>query len=309
MASNPTLGPDNDAIDEQTEDEGERQVLEQAGLLEMEVVRTSSHKRSSSGKVHDDSPDRPKRVSAPGLDKDGLERIKMRRSLQRTLREGAGHLSHHRSRKGKDSASSGGMSDETVRESEVLTRGTGSFTVHGKKASVVNFSSELQSLSTDERLRQRKHSCQSDDHGPGSSGSVDDDFHFVLADLPNEAGRRGSGASASTATARSFRELHRKYSSSRAHRFVSGGGLTVPSDEDSDAAVSFSEGRRSPLPPLDDEDEDAETNAEMQARFYTPEPPSSPAQPNVAEAEGESDEEAAQEIERLPSPVIQAVSA
>ncbi|KAI1414238.1 hypothetical protein F5Y13DRAFT_197693 [Hypoxylon sp. FL1857] len=306
-ASSPAAGQDRTTIDEQgEEDEGERQVLEQAGLLEMESTRASGHKRTSSGKGHDDSPDRPKRTSVPGADKDGLERNKMRRSLQRTLRDGAGHLSHHRSRKGKDSASSGGMSEETVRENDVLSRGTGSFTVHGKKASVINFGSELQSLSTDERIRQRKQSYQSDEHGFGSPASVDD-FHSVLGDPPERTDRRGSGASASTATARSFRELHRKYSS-RGHRLASG-GLTVPSDEDSDAAISFSEGRRSPLPPLDDEDETLGVNPSVQARFYTPEPPSSPIQQKASEASEEGDDEATQEIERLPSPVIQSVRA
>lgn len=310
VASSPPAGNDKDAIDEhaeeEEEDEGERKVLEQAGLLEMEAVRTSSHKRTSSSKGHDDSPDRPKRTSVPGGDKDGLDRSKVRRSLQRTLRDGAGHLSHHRSRKGKDSASSGGMSDETVRDNEVLYRGTGSFTVHGKKASVVNFGSELQSMSNDERMRQRKHSVQGEsDHGFGSPpASVDDDFHSVLADPTERLNRRGSGASGSTATARSFRELHRKYSSSRAHRLATG-GLTVPSDEDSDAAVSFSEGRRSPLPPLDDEDETAEMISPKQARFYTPEPPSSP----KASEEGEETDEGSREIERLPSPVAQTVGA
>lgn len=310
LTSSPPAGKDKDAIDEQAEDdEGERQVLEQAGLLEMGAVRTSSHKRNSSGKTHDDSPDRPKRGSIPGSDKDGLDRSKMRRSLQRTLRDGAGHLSHHRSRKGKDSASSGGMSDETVRDNnEVLYRGTGSFTVHGKKASVVNFGSELQNMSNDERIRQRKQSYQGDDHVFGSPASADDDFHSVLADPTERINRRGSGASASTATARSFRELHRKYSSSRTHRLATG-GLTVPSDEDSDAAVSFSDGRRSPLPPLDDEDETLGVDPPKQTRFYTPEPPSSPALQKTSDRGEESDEEAAQEIERLPSPVIQAVSA
>ncbi|KAI8958527.1 hypothetical protein F5Y11DRAFT_359932 [Daldinia sp. FL1419] len=308
-ASSPAIGQDKDAIDEQPEeDEGERQILEQTGLLEKESGRMSGHRRTSSGKVHEDSPDRPKHASASGLDKDGHDRNKVRRSLQRTLRDGAGHLSHHRSRKGKDSASSGGMSDETVRETDVLTRGTGSFTVHGKKASVVNFGSELQNMTNDERLRQRKQSCHSDEHKFDSLTSTDDDFYSVLSNPRDRSARRGSGASASTATARSFRELHRKYSSSKTHRYASTGGLTVPSDEDSDAAVSFSEGRRSPLPPLDDEDENAEEGRMSQARFYTPEPSNSPTQ-KASEAGGEKDEEATQDIEQLPSPVIQAVGA
>ncbi|KAI2777275.1 hypothetical protein F4815DRAFT_482094 [Daldinia loculata] len=307
-ASSPAIGQDKDTIDEQAEeDEGERQILEQTGLLEMESGRASGHKRTSSGKVHEDSPDRPKRTSASGPDKEGLDRSKTRRSLQRTLRDGAGHLSHHRSRKGKDSASSGGMSDETVRENDVLIRGTGSFTVHGKKASVINFGSELQNMSNDERIKQRKQSYQSDEHRFDSFTNTDDDFHSVLSNPRERSARRGSGASASTATARSFRDLHRKYSSSKTHRYAATGGLTVPSDEDSDAAVSFSDGRRSPLPPLDDEDESPEEGRMSQARFYTPEPPSSPTQ-KASEA-SEKDGEVTQDIEQLPSPVIQTVGA
>ncbi|KAI0169444.1 hypothetical protein GGR52DRAFT_466615 [Hypoxylon sp. FL1284] len=308
LASSPPAASDKDAIDEQAEnDDGERQILEQAGLLETGVVHTSSHKRTSSGKAYEDSPDRPKRASIPGTDKDGLDRNKMRRSLQRTLRDGAGHLSHHRSRKGKDSASSGAMSEDTMRDSEVLYRGAGSFTVHGKKASVINFGSELQSMSNDDRIRQRKQMYQGDDHEFGSPTGVEDDFHSMLAADPAERiNRRGSEASASTATARSFRDLHRKYSSSRSQRLTSG-GLTVPSDDDSDAALSFSDGRRSPLPPLDDEDESQGADPPKQAQFHTPEPPGSPA---VRKADGEGeDDEAAQEIERLPSPIIQAVGA
>ncbi|KAI2602412.1 hypothetical protein GGR54DRAFT_503335 [Hypoxylon sp. NC1633] len=309
-ASDPAHGQDRSTINERADDGGgEQHVLEQAGLLQMETARVSSHKPDSSGKSHDDSPDRPKRASIASPDKDGIERNKMRRSLQRTLRDGAGHLSHHRSRRGKDSASSGGMSDDTVRENEVLSRGTGSFTVHGKKASVVNFGSELQSMSTDERMRQRKQSYHGDDTLLESPASVEDDFHSVLADPREQNDRRESGASASTATARSFRELHRKYSSSRAHRVGLAGGLTVPSDEDSDAAVSFSDGRRSPLPPLDDEDESQGADPHTQARFYTPDPPSSPVQEQASEAGEKSDEEVTQQTERLPSPAIQAVSA
>ncbi|KAI5856639.1 hypothetical protein GGS23DRAFT_398111 [Durotheca rogersii] len=307
MTPSSAIEQDSTVIDEQADDdEGERQILEQAGLLETESVRSSAHRRTSSDRAHEDNLNRLKGAHAAGSDKDGFERSKVRRSLQRTLRDGPGHLSHHRSRKGKDSASSGGMSDETVRESEVLFRGTGSFTVHGKKASIVNFGSELQSMSTDERMKQRKQSSHSEDSKHDSSASADD-FHSILGQARKP--RQGSAASASTATARSFRELHRKYSSSRAHRLVTGGGLTVPSDEDSDAAISFSDGRKSPLPPLDDEDESPGVSPMEQARFYTPEPPSSPTQQNIPEAEQGSGEETAQDIERLPSPIIQAVGA
>ncbi|KAK6849672.1 hypothetical protein PG995_013505 [Apiospora arundinis] len=223
--------------DHPEEDEGERHVLEQAGLLEIEPSHTPDHRPTSSLMASDDTPERSKRNSAAVADKDKLERSKIRRSLQRTLREGAGHLSHHRGRKGKDSASSGGLADDTARE-DILAR-AGSFTVHGKKASVIEFGSSLQNMTSEDRIRQRKQSVIDDPIL--SPASVDDDFHSII-ELPvhGPRERRGSAASASTATARSFRELHRKYSTHR--------GLTVPSDDDSDAAHSFSEGRRSPLP-------------------------------------------------------------
>ncbi|KAJ8107279.1 hypothetical protein ONZ43_g6784 [Nemania bipapillata] len=128
--------------DGSVEDEHERHVLEQAGLLELESASTFD-RRPSSAYTTDDTPDRGKRGSIGGTDKDQHDRGRVRRSLQRTLRDGAGHLSHHRSKKGKDSTSIGGISDDSTRD-EVLFRGTGSFTVHGKKASVINFGNELQ---------------------------------------------------------------------------------------------------------------------------------------------------------------------
>ena len=260
-------------FDEHDEDEaGERQVLEQAGLLEVDPSRTPDQRPiSRSMALSEDMGDRSKRTSAIGTDKDKIDRSKLRRSLQRTLREGAGHLSHHRSRKGKDSATGSAMSDETVRDaSTTLSRGSGSFTVHGKKASVINFGSELQHLSQEERMWQRKQSTTTDD-GMLSPISMDD-FHSIIDEpLPtvNDRERRESAASASTATARSFRELHRKYSSAQhAKTSQSGsGGLAVAGHEDdSDAAVSFSDGRRTPLPPVDDgSDEEEDKNEDDEA--------------------------------------------
>ncbi len=82
---------------------------------------------------------------------------KVRRSLHRTLRE-AHVQTHHRSRKGKDSASSATMTEDamSLTESEGLARREGSFTVHGKKASVINFGSEWQDMAPEERMKLRK---------------------------------------------------------------------------------------------------------------------------------------------------------
>ena len=313
-------------------------------------------------------------VANPGYDTPStssrLDRSKnFRRSLQRTLRDGKGpFLAHRVSRKSKDKDSShpsssvervtpqlseevlGSEGDDLA--SEVLVRGTGSFVVHGKKASVIEFGNELRSFSPEDRMRTRRQSQQTNFHqqqlekhqtpqpreddrdepssplqagashnhlpsgpspgnevcgpqdatvpgrGPWSSeGGID--FRSVLQAHHQKAAstghvsasssssavfvgsreHRGSSASGSTATARSFRELHRKYSlaqaahhtqaqmqggNNRASRSAASlpasiGGLVVPAlDEDSDAAISFvSEGRRTPLAPIDgDDDED-----------------------------------------------------
>lgn len=284
------------------EDEHERHVLEQAGLLELEATSTFD-RPPSSAYATDDTPDYGKRGSIGGTDKDQFDRSKVRRSLQRTLRDGAGHLSHHRSKKGKESTSIGGVSDDSTRD-DVLFRGTGSFTVHGKKASVISFGNELQGIATDEHMKHRKQAQQSDEMRSRSPGSADEDFHSVLGRLPEHSGRRGSATSASTATARSFRGLHRKYSS-RASKSPAGRNLVVPSDEDSDAALSFSDGRRSPLPPLDDEeDESRSLETPPQPRFYTPDSPGTSAQNSTLNVDEETEE-----ASRIHPSAIQEVSA
>ncbi|KAL8780621.1 MAG: hypothetical protein Q9194_000812 [Teloschistes cf. exilis] len=137
-------------------DEDEQEVLKEAGLLRSETpTPTTTRQDTAAGsETAPDSSQSRSRLSDPAF---GDGRPKIRRSLQRTLREA--HVpSHHRGRKGKDSASSAGMSDEStsVAEKEGLSRGAGSFTVHGKKASVITFGSEWQSMSPEERLNFRK---------------------------------------------------------------------------------------------------------------------------------------------------------
>lgn len=75
---------------------------------------------------------------------------KHRRSLHRTLRE----TSHRRSHKGRDSAST--IVSEDAPENEGLTRDKGSFTVHGKKASVIQFGSDWHNTTAEERLKRKK---------------------------------------------------------------------------------------------------------------------------------------------------------
>ena len=86
-------------------------------------------------------------------------RSKARRSLQRTLREprDGTHRQHSRNKKGKDTASTLSTDDSSsVQDGEGLSRKPASFTVHGKKASVIRLGSEWHQISAEERLRSRK---------------------------------------------------------------------------------------------------------------------------------------------------------
>lgn len=303
-------------------DAEERQFLKQAGLLEGRIGRDPSDKSitSTAGDAGESS--------TPG---DKFERSKIRRSLQRTLRESAGHLSHHRSRRGRE-AGPAASSEDNVRDS-MLSRGTGSFVVHGKKASVIQLGSELQVLNNEEQILARKQQQQSYRQStdipasPILSEEQDDDFYSV-PETPLEQSvsrdRRGSAASASTATARSFRELHRKYSAARS--VSAAGRLAIPSDAESEAAVSFSDGRRSPLPPIETQeddagaaapraesvvDEDEDTTLELEENEgveHKPETPA-PGQESANEKAEEAEASSTHDSESLPNPPLQAVNA
>ncbi|KAF4968564.1 hypothetical protein FZEAL_10372 [Fusarium zealandicum] len=287
-----TTKPSHDDEGHHDPDAEERDFLEQAGLVESRPSRDPTDKATVSTGAD------PTVERGSSIDKG--DRSKIRRSLQRTLREGAGHLSHHRGsiRKGKDVVGSG---EEAAQEHQ-LARGTGSFVVHGKKASVIKFGDGLQNMSQDEKLRARKMSQQQETPlSPMPSGGEDEDFHSAVG-VPLEMDeRRASVASASTATAKSFRELHRKYSSAQAARSTSAGGrLTIPSDTESEVAVSFSDGRRSPLPPIELEtDEETDDTSEERGRSSKRDDPES----------RDSDDESVQDLEQLPSRPVQPVNA
>ncbi|KAM0218580.1 hypothetical protein ACHAPA_006889 [Fusarium lateritium] len=272
-------------------DADERDFLEQAGLLEQRSSRDPTDKTTVSTGADV--------TGEPGTPADKLDRSKIRRSLQRTLREGAGHLSHHRSsRKGKEVVASG---EESTQEHQ-LARGTGSFVVHGKKASVITFGDGLQNMTHDEKIRARKSSHQQDTPlSPLPSAPEDDDFYSAASVPLESAERRESIASASTATARSFRELHRKYSTAQATRSTSAvGRLTIPSDTESEVAVSFSDGRRSPLPPKETEtDEESDGTGDKRGRSSRKDDFES----------RDSDSESIQDNEQLSSQPVQPVNA
>ncbi|EPS38169.1 hypothetical protein H072_8021 [Dactylellina haptotyla CBS 200.50] len=89
------------------------------------------------------------------------DKDKVRRSLHRTLREGSQviQLPHHRSRK-KDPNAQGdkveGEAEGEKKENEGLARGAGSFTVHGKKASVITFGSDWHTIPAEDRLKRHR---------------------------------------------------------------------------------------------------------------------------------------------------------
>lgn len=176
----------------------EKEILKEAGLVtpdgtipEMKRPNTASDSERDRGKVKSPEPEF------------NDSRAKVRRSLHRTLREA--HVpTHHRSRKGKDSASSAAMTEDggSIAESEGLARGTGSFTVHGKKASVITFGSEWQNMSPEERLRMRKQAQNEDAKAPVPTATADDSASVVAESVASA--RPVSIRSGSTATATSL---------------------------------------------------------------------------------------------------------
>ncbi|KAI9773630.1 MAG: hypothetical protein M1840_006904 [Geoglossum simile] len=176
-----------------------------------------------------------------GAEAEAVEKGKSRRSLRGTLRD-AHAPSHHRSRRGKDSGSSGITAEDGSLgpDSEGLARGTGSFTVHGKKASVITFGSEWQNVLPEERLRLRKQS-HTDETKPSAHTATDNESESSIFP-PLMSLRRGSTASQSTATVRSFQRWESREPSGDA-------------DAESLAALSVSDGRRTPLKTIQDERE------------------------------------------------------
>ncbi|RPB02201.1 hypothetical protein L873DRAFT_1826913 [Choiromyces venosus 120613-1] len=112
-------------------------------------------KEKEKEKEKDNEEDKGKgKDKSKGKDKDS-GRPKIRRSLQRTLRESQA-LGHRRGKSRDVSNDDPSKTGEGHPGEEGLARGSGSFTVHGKKASVITFGSEWQNLSAEDRLRRNK---------------------------------------------------------------------------------------------------------------------------------------------------------
>ncbi|KAK2750466.1 hypothetical protein FQN55_002066 [Onygenales sp. PD_40] len=180
-------------------DDEEERFLREAGIL----ANPSPHTPKQADALND--ADKTKLHDSLAEPNSGEHRSKVRRSLQRTLREAHHIPHHHRSKKGRESnaTASGGDDGASIAESEGLARGTGSFTLHGKKASVITFGSEWQSMSHEQRLKHRKPGQNEDSRASDMLGT-DDGTESIISELVN--GKRPTSLrSASTATARSVR--------------------------------------------------------------------------------------------------------
>ncbi|KAI9780456.1 MAG: hypothetical protein M1839_006730 [Geoglossum umbratile] len=218
-------------------EDSETDVLNGAGLV---IVDSPSLGPRNTEVLSED--DIQKGKTKKGSDAEATEKGKSRRSLRGTLRD-AHTPSHHRSRRGKDSGSSGITAEDggIGLESEGLARGTGSFTVHGKKASVITFGSEWQNVSPEERIRLRKQS-HTDEAKLPTHAAADSEGESTFSP-PLASVRRESAASQSTATVRSFQRWESREASGDA-------------DTESLVALSISDGRRTPLRTIQDEGEE-----------------------------------------------------
>ncbi|GKZ97452.1 hypothetical protein AnigIFM59636_000835 [Aspergillus niger] len=136
-------------------DDGEERVLREAGLLE---VNTSPQAKRQSLVIKDGDIDQKQNDTQETTQMDRSSRI--RRSLHRTLRDtpGVPHAHLPRSKKSRDSPSAAAAHEDGqgAHEGEGLSRKSASFTVHGKKASIITFGSEWQNMPPEERLKLRK---------------------------------------------------------------------------------------------------------------------------------------------------------
>ena len=158
-------------------DNNEQEILKEAGITEAESSNSETGIRPETPTPSKEG--EPVQARSPESES-GEAKAKLRRSLQRTLRESSHVPSHHRSKKGKDSGSGTILGDSITSklDSEGLTRTTGSFTVHGKKASVITFGSEWQSMSPEERLKIRRE-AQTDESKLCVPSAIDDEASSV----------------------------------------------------------------------------------------------------------------------------------
>ncbi|KAK6341311.1 hypothetical protein TWF696_008390 [Orbilia brochopaga] len=161
-------------------------------LLEQVIVKEDKGKDVDDSASHREKKDKEKEKEKE-KDKDSKdkekerEKDKIRRSLHRTLREGsqAIQLQHHRVRKSNAHShgdKADGESESDKKENEGLARGAGSFTVHGKKASVITFGSDWHTIPAEDRLKR---------HRSGASASMSAAVAGMIGDRVLDASSLG----------------------------------------------------------------------------------------------------------------------
>ncbi|KAG2411690.1 hypothetical protein HFD88_009246 [Aspergillus terreus] len=174
-------------------DDNEERLLRENGLLEV-----SSSPQSRKQAAPSDGDAEPRREDDT-LQGDRSSRV--RRSLHRTLRDSSGghHINYPRSKKSREpAAGTAGPEDNPSKgEGTGLSRKSASFTVHGKKASIVTFGSEWQNMLPEERLKLRKPTPSEEPRAsdPGLASSGDS-----ITSEPLHLGYPPSQRSGSTAT-------------------------------------------------------------------------------------------------------------
>ena len=184
-------------------DDDEQKVLKEAGLVAPDTPSPKGKRPETSSDAEKDNG----REIARSLDNEFNEsRNKVRRSLHRTLRES--HVpAPHRSKKGRDSASSAGLTEDgasSVTENEGLSRGAGSFTVHGKKASVITFGAEWHGMSPEERLKVRRSAIGDESKLSVPSAIEDENVSIDYGSVNADNARPTSAISVSTTTTKSL---------------------------------------------------------------------------------------------------------
>lgn len=129
-------------------DEGEERLLRETGLIDMSG---SPRPRKQSGPVPDSGSDL-KLDESSELSLSDHKPNRVRRSFRQNLPR---HQSHKKNRASVTSLPQADE-DEDPKEGGGLSRKSASFTVHGKKASIVTFGSEWQNMPPEERLKLRK---------------------------------------------------------------------------------------------------------------------------------------------------------
>ncbi|KAF3916095.1 hypothetical protein ABW20_dc0107089 [Dactylellina cionopaga] len=153
-----------------TEQQAIAQAIKPGPDPEAEILEQLTTKEDKGKEVEDSASQREKKEKEKEKDKDKdkeKEKEKIRRSIHRTLREGSQaiqQLPHHRSRKPKDPNALGDKADgegDGEKKDEGLTRSTGSFTVHGKKASVITFGGDWHTIPAEDRLKRHRSAASS----------------------------------------------------------------------------------------------------------------------------------------------------